>query len=61
MECNKPIVLNLNGNNADNFETFEEEFSPSQLFNSRHIRSRIRPKEGLLKPSVVPHSVYENC
>lgn len=35
MECNKPNVLNINGNNADNFETFEEEFSLSQLMNSR--------------------------
>lgn len=26
MEYNKPNVLNLIGNNAENFETFEEEF-----------------------------------
>lgn len=37
------------------------EFSPSQLFNNRHLRSRIISlKEDLLKPSVLPHSAYEN-
>lgn len=36
------------------------EFSPSQLLNSRHIKSKIPLRGDFLKPNAMPHSVYEN-
>lgn len=36
------------------------EFSPSQLLNSRHVRSKIPLREEMLRPHVVPDTIHEN-